>query len=82
MSRTRANKTLSWRDANALLRDRGVTLISAGPDDVPFAYNVPPRRLINSRSKSFRAAGGNDKLQKSIQRGWKKQMPTKTKVCE
>jgi len=38
MSRTRANQTLSWHDANALLRDRGVTLISAGLDEVPFAY--------------------------------------------
>jgi len=38
MSRTRANETLSWHDANAFLRDRGVTLISAGLDEVPFAY--------------------------------------------
>lgn len=38
MSRTRANETLSWRDANALLRDRGVTLISAGLDEVPACY--------------------------------------------
>jgi len=38
MSRTRANETLSWHDANAFLRERGVTLISAGLDEVPFAY--------------------------------------------
>jgi len=38
MSRTRAKETLSWHDADALLRDRGVTLISAGLDEVPFAY--------------------------------------------
>jgi tRNA-splicing ligase RtcB (3'-phosphate/5'-hydroxy nucleic acid ligase) len=38
MSRTRANDTLSWQDANALLRDRGVTLISAGLDEVPACY--------------------------------------------
>ena len=38
MSRTRANETLSWQDANALLRERGVTLISAGLDEVPACY--------------------------------------------
>ena len=38
MSRTRANQTLSWHDANAFLRDRGVTLISAGLDEVPACY--------------------------------------------
>jgi tRNA-splicing ligase RtcB len=38
MSRTRAHETLSWQTANAFLRERGVTLISAGLDEVPFAY--------------------------------------------
>ena len=38
MSRTQATKTLSWNDANALLRERGVTLISAGLDEVPACY--------------------------------------------
>ena len=38
MSRTQAQKTLSWKDANALLRDRGVTLLSAGLDEVPMVY--------------------------------------------
>ena len=38
MSRTRANEMLSWHDANAFLRERDVTLISAGLDEVPFAY--------------------------------------------
>ena len=38
MSRTRANQTLSWQDANALLRERGVTLLSAGLDEVPACY--------------------------------------------
>lgn len=38
MSRKRANETLSWKEANALLRERDVTLISAGLDEVPFAY--------------------------------------------
>ena len=38
MSRTQAQKTLSWKEANALLRERGVTLISAGLDEVPMVY--------------------------------------------
>lgn len=38
MSRTRAKQTLSWHDANALLQDQGVTLISAGLDEVPACY--------------------------------------------
>ena len=38
MSRTQAEKTLSWKEANAVLRQRGVTLISAGLDEVPMVY--------------------------------------------
>jgi tRNA-splicing ligase RtcB len=38
MSRTRAKKDLSWETAQAFLRERGVTLISAGLDEVPMAY--------------------------------------------
>jgi tRNA-splicing ligase RtcB len=38
MSRTRAKKEFTWEDARAFLRDRGVTLISAGLDEVPMAY--------------------------------------------
>jgi tRNA-splicing ligase RtcB (3'-phosphate/5'-hydroxy nucleic acid ligase) len=38
MSRTQAEKTLSWKEANALLRQRRVTLISAGLDEVPMVY--------------------------------------------
>ena len=38
MSRTQAHKTLSWREANRLLHDAGVTLISAGLDEVPMVY--------------------------------------------
>ena len=38
MSRTHAEKTLSWKEANAVLRERGVTLISAGLDEVPMVY--------------------------------------------
>jgi tRNA-splicing ligase RtcB len=38
MSRKKAKQTLSWKSANQLLRERGVTLLSAGPDEVPMAY--------------------------------------------
>jgi tRNA-splicing ligase RtcB (3'-phosphate/5'-hydroxy nucleic acid ligase) len=38
MSRTQARKTLSWPDAQALLRERQVTLLSAGLDEVPMVY--------------------------------------------
>lgn len=38
MSRSQAIKTLRWKDAQAFLAERGVTLISAGLDEVPAVY--------------------------------------------
>lgn len=38
MSRKAANEKFNWKDVNRFLRERGVTLISAGLDEVPFAY--------------------------------------------
>jgi tRNA-splicing ligase RtcB len=38
MSRTQAKKQFTWSDAQKFLRERGVTLISAGLDEVPMAY--------------------------------------------
>ena len=38
MSRTQAKKQFSWEDAQRFLRERRVTLISAGLDEVPMAY--------------------------------------------
>lgn len=38
MSRTQAVKTFDWKEVNQLLRQRGVTLISAGLDEVPMVY--------------------------------------------
>ncbi|MGV3520237.1 RtcB family protein [Luteitalea sp.] len=38
MSRTQARKTLSWNDANVLLRERQVKVLSAGLDEVPMVY--------------------------------------------
>ena len=38
MSRTQANKTFEWKKVNVFLREKGVTLISAGLDEVPMVY--------------------------------------------
>jgi tRNA-splicing ligase RtcB len=38
MSRTAAKERFTWKDAKAFLDERGVTLISAGLDEVPMAY--------------------------------------------
>lgn len=38
MSRKAANARFHWKDVNRFLRERGVTLISAGLDEVPMAY--------------------------------------------
>jgi tRNA-splicing ligase RtcB len=38
MSRTKAKQTFTWKAAQKLLRERNVTLISAGLDEVPMAY--------------------------------------------
>lgn len=38
ISRTKAKATFTWEAARQLLRDRGVTLLSAGLDEVPMAY--------------------------------------------
>lgn len=38
MSRKAAHRSLDWEEANRFLQERGVTLISAGLDEVPFVY--------------------------------------------
>jgi tRNA-splicing ligase RtcB len=38
MSRKSANEKFNWKEVNRFLRERGVTLISAGLDEVPMAY--------------------------------------------
>jgi tRNA-splicing ligase RtcB len=38
MSRTKASQTFNWKEVNEFLRERGVTLISAGLDEVPMVY--------------------------------------------
>jgi tRNA-splicing ligase RtcB len=38
MSRSQAHKTFNWKEVKAFLRQQGVTVISAGLDEVPMAY--------------------------------------------
>jgi tRNA-splicing ligase RtcB len=38
MSRTEKKRTFTWEATKRLLRERGVTLPSAGLDEVPMAY--------------------------------------------
>ena len=38
MSRAQATKTFDWKKVNAFLREKGVTLISAGLDEAPMVY--------------------------------------------
>jgi tRNA-splicing ligase RtcB len=38
MSRTQAKREFNWKTAQAFLRERNVTLLSAGLDEVPMAY--------------------------------------------
>lgn len=38
MSRTRAHDTLDWKAVQRVLRERGVTLLSAGLDEAPMVY--------------------------------------------
>jgi tRNA-splicing ligase RtcB len=38
MSRKAANEKFNWKKVNQFLREQGVTLISAGLDEVPMAY--------------------------------------------
>jgi tRNA-splicing ligase RtcB len=38
MSRKAANEKFNWKEVNRFLRERGITLISAGLDEVPMAY--------------------------------------------
>ena len=38
MSRTQAAKTFEWKKVNQHLKEQGVTLLSAGIDEVPMVY--------------------------------------------
>jgi tRNA-splicing ligase RtcB len=50
MSRTQATKTFEWKKVSAFLREKGVTLISAGLDEVPMVYKNIRRPPAPARS--------------------------------
>jgi len=59
MSRTAANEKFNWKNVNRLLRERGVTLISAGLDEVPMAYkNI--REVMEAQSDLVTVLGQFD----------------------
>ena len=49
MSRTQAKKTFRWAHVRDLLRERGVTLLSAGIDENPKVYK-DIRRVLSLQS--------------------------------
>ena len=50
MSRTRARQAFSWADAQRVLRERHVKLLSAGLDEVPMAYKDIDEVMAAQRS--------------------------------
>jgi len=50
MSRTRARKEFTWADAQRVLRERRVKLLSAGLDEVPMAYKDIEEVMAAQRS--------------------------------
>jgi tRNA-splicing ligase RtcB len=69
MSRTRAAQTFNWKEVNAHLRERGVTLISAGIDEVPMVYK-DIHQVMAAQSDLVEAIGRFDpKLVKMAQSG-------------
>jgi tRNA-splicing ligase RtcB (3'-phosphate/5'-hydroxy nucleic acid ligase) len=59
MSRKAANEKFNWKEVNRFLRQQGVTLISAGLDEVPMAYkNI--REVMASQSDLVTTLGQFD----------------------
>src|SRR5712671_991658 len=59
MSRKAANQKFNWKDVNRFLRERGVTLISAGLDEVPMAYK-DIHQVMSAQSDLVRVLGQFD----------------------
>jgi tRNA-splicing ligase RtcB len=64
MSRTRARQTFTWDDARRVLEARGVTLLSAGLDEVPMAYKDIDTVMAAQRSLVHAVARFNPRLVK------------------
>ncbi len=59
MSRKAANEKFNWKDVKRFLREQGVTLISAGLDEVPMAYkNI--QQVMAAQSDLVRVLGQFD----------------------
>jgi tRNA-splicing ligase RtcB len=64
MSRTRARQSFSWDDVRRVLEARGVTLLSAGLDEVPMAYKDIDTVMAAQRSLVHAVARFNPRLVK------------------
>ena len=65
MSRTQAKEMFTWDDAQRFLRERGVTLLSAGLDEVPMAYKdiddvMAAQSDLGRAARALRSAPGQD----------------------
>lgn len=69
MSRTAAKAKFSWRDVKRLLDDRGVTLMSAGLDEVPMAYKDIDQVMAAQRELVDTIARFDPRLVKMAQAG-------------
>lgn len=69
MSRTAANAKFNWRDVKQFLDQRGVTLISAGLDEVPMAYKDIEQVMASQRDLVDTVARFDPKLVKMAPAG-------------
>jgi tRNA-splicing ligase RtcB len=69
MSRTRAKQEFTWADARRVLEERGVTLLSAGLDEVPMAYKDIDTVMAAQASLVDRIARFNPRLVKMAPAG-------------
>lgn len=64
MSRKKAKETFTWHDARRFLDERGVTLMSAGLDEVPMAYKDIEEVMAAQRDLVERVARFDPKIVK------------------
>ncbi|TWT55190.1 RNA-splicing ligase RtcB [Rubripirellula amarantea] len=69
MSRTAAKAKFNWKDVKAFLDERGVTLMSAGLDEVPMAYKDIEQVMASQRDLVDSVARFDPKLVKMANAG-------------
>ncbi len=69
MSRTAAKAKFNWRDVKRFLDERGVTLMSAGLDEVPMAYKDIEQVMASQRDLVEAVARFDPKLVKMAEAG-------------